>query len=53
MQKLQRQQKLHFQKIGEFFAANDFENARNEVIRLMFLDKLEREIIEFLDILSF
>ena len=53
LQKLQRQQKLHFQKIGEFFAANDFENARNEVIRLMFLDKLEREIIEFLDILSF
>lgn len=53
LQKLQQQQKLHFQKIGEFFAANDFENARNEVIRLMFLDKLEREIIEFLDILSF
>lgn len=53
LQKLHQQQQKHFQKVSELFAVNDFATANNEVICLMFLDKLEREINEFLDILSF
>lgn len=53
LQKLRQKQQLHFQKVSELFSSKDFSNAKNEVICLMFLDKLEREINEFLDILSF
>lgn len=53
LQKLQQQQQKHFQKVSELFAEKNFSVAKNEVICLMFLDKLEREINEFLDILSF